>query len=204
MKIDPKLPESEIDFSEYSEEEVHEYYLEQTDAYGDDIMEKPVDWDERPWELLGGITTVCSQDKPAIRIVVNPDYTRKAIPYFKAFDTQGLKDNITKVTRLHFLDTGMEYHRDAYKDWKLNSEDIKNIKELLMSSHYDYDEYTNWQMACWLWNLEYGLFSTFDLDDYFAGKLDDQFKGDPSYVPSTTQMPDTWIYDPNGAKKKRK
>lgn len=203
MKIDPKLPESEIDFSEYSEEEVHEYYLEQTDAYGDNIMEQPIDWDERPWEPLGEMATVGSQNKPAIRIQINPDRKRKGVPYFKAFNTQELKDNESKVARLHFLDTGMEYHRDAYKDWRLNSKDIKNIKEFLMNEHR-IEPHTNWQMACWLWNLEYFGFDDSKIDDYFAGKLDNQFKDHPSYVPSTAQMPDTWIYDPNGAKNKRK
>ena len=203
MKIDPKLPESEIDFSEYSEEEVHEYYLEQTDVYGDNLMEQPIDWDERPWEPLGEMSTVGLQNKPPLIVEINPDRRRVGNPYFKVYNMASYK-KATHIARMHFLDTGMEYHRDAYKDWRLNSKDIKNIKEFLSNPHDDYPEYTNWQMACWLWNQEYGFIGPNNRRRFMNGKFDDQFKDHPSYVPSNTPIPETWIYDPNGAKKKRK
>ena len=98
----------------------------------------------------------------------------------------------------------MEYHQDKFDDWIMPRKEIKQIKELLSSKYRDTVN-TNWQMACWLWNMEYNYFELGpdDMKLYFEGRFDDQFKDHPSYVPSTTPIPETWVYDPPKGKNKK-
>lgn len=170
-----------------------------------------IDWNEynsREVEPLGEMATIGTTHSPMnLKVQINPDPRRIGNPYFKVFSTELPKEGETKVARLHFFDTGMEYHRDIYLDWVLRKSEIKNIREFLQRPHYLKPEYTNWQMACWLWNMEYGFIFPQFIDDYMAGLYDDKFVNDrryPSYVPSTTPIPETWEYDPPKNKNKRK
>ena len=163
----------------------------------------PDEYYSREVEPLGEMATVTTSDKPALRIQINPDRGRKGNPYFKVFNSPNFSKG-TKVARLHFLDSGMEYHRDEFFDWILTSKEIRQIKELLMKPHSREKGYTNWQMAKWLWNMEYTFMMPDELDDYMEGKFDDQFKDHPSYVPSTAGIPETWVYDPPKGKNKRR
>ena len=163
----------------------------------------PEEYYSREVEPLGEMATVTTSDKPALRIQINPDRGRKGNPYFKAFNSPNFSKG-TKVARLHFLDSGMEYHQDEFFDWVLTNKEIKQIKELLMEAHHDFPQLTNWQMACWLWNMEYSLIDPRNRSDYFSGKFDEQFKDHPSYVPSTAEIPETWVYDPPKGKNKRR
>ena len=46
---------------------------------------------------------------------------------------------------------------------------------------------------------EYTCGYRFDIknpEEYFNGDCDDKFSYHPSYVPSTCEMPEMWIYDP--------
>lgn len=147
-------------------------------------------------ETFSEMATVTSDKRLQLRIQVNPDRNRKGSPYFKVFDTASPKPGQSKVARLHFSDSGMEYHRDKYFDWEIDQADIDMIRELLLRQHHDIPSYTNWQMACYLWNLEYGWLDTEDRDDYFAGKFNDKFDGEPSYVRHDLSIPESWIYDP--------
>ena len=148
-------------------------------------------------EMATVVSTPAVKKDPALRIEVNPDRKRKGNPYFKVLDTEKYQEGRSSVCRLHFLDEEMEYHTgDGLLDWKTNSRDIESIKKLLRKPHKKESQYTNWQMACWLWNLEYGFFVEDDLDNYMYGKFDEENKDHPSYVPSTTEIPDTWEYNP--------
>ena len=153
---------------------------------------------------IGEMATVNIDKNLNIRIQINPDPNRIGNPYFKVYDACSYQKE-TKVARLHFLDTGMEYHQDEFADWVPTNKEIKRIKGILLSEHSD-DGYTNWQMACWLWNLEYNYFEfgPKDMKTYFGGKFDTQYKDHPSYVPSTTPIPDTWEYNPPKGKNKRR
>jgi len=51
--------------------------------------------------------------------------------------------------------------------------------------------YTNWQFACFQWNVENDLIDD-DIDEYFAGTYDERMKNVISYVPSTQLMPEKW------------
>ncbi len=164
----------------------------------------PEEYLSRDIEPIGEMATVVTSKKPALRIQVNPDRNRIGNPYFKVYDSSSFTKG-TKVARLHFLDTGMEYHQDEFDDWMLSEKDIKLIKELLNELHPREHDYTNWQMSKWLWNMEYMTSLPYDgIDDYFDGKFDDEFKDHPSYVPSNTPIPETWVYNPSKGKNKRK
>ena len=156
----------------------------------------------REAEPLGEMASVGSTDNPiGLKVQVNPDPNRSGNPYFKVYSSKIPKAGQDKVARLHFLDDGMEYHKDGFKDWILTTSEIKMIKSFLNKNHHREKEYTNWEMTKWLWNLEYGFFSDEQIDDYMNGKLDNIQH--PSYVPSTTPIPDSWVYDPPKNKNKR-
>lgn len=135
-----------------------------------------------------------------LNINVNPETNRLSIAYFKVLNAKSFRA-ATKIARLHFKDSGMEYHRDSLgkQQWILNSREIKNIIKLLESKHADYNGYTNWQVACYQWNFENGLINQ-GIHDYFNGKYDHVYDNDSrlkeAYVPSTQQMPKNgWIVD---------
>ena len=154
------------------------------------------------YNVVTEVATVATDIEHNIRIQVNPDRNRECIPYFKVLNAAKLMSKNTRACRLHFMDSEMEYHTgDGILDWKLNNKDIKVIRNFMRSINNREKMYTNWQMACWLWNLEYGCFVMDDRNDYFNGKFDEEYKDHPSYVPSTQKMPETWIYDPPKSKK---
>lgn len=195
-----------------------EYFLYQVKPKSDDIMNEFVDglpvYRPDQMYLVGGngkvvaehfnvepfgeMATIYNEDEPNLKIQVNPSNTKRGVPYFKVFDSRSPKRNETRIARLHFLDQGMEFHKDAFKQWIPNGKEIKIIKEVL-DMPYD-DTYTNWDMAKWMWNLEYSEFfndktlKRSDIGTYFNGKFDNDkdFYMHPSYVPSTTSMPETW------------
>lgn len=159
----------------------------------DDFLNQPID---EPFFEMATIAT----DKN-LNINVNPESDRLSIEYFKVLNAKSFR-SATKVARLHFKDSGMEYHRDpsGKQPWALNSKEIKQIVRLLESKHVDYNGYTNWQVACYQWNYHNGLVKSFK--DYFAGDYDEKYKNatdinlQEAYVPSTQEMPKTWKYDP--------
>ena len=164
----------------------------------------PEEYYSREVEPLGEMATVADSDRPVgLSIQVNPDPDRIGNPYFKVYNTAVPKIKESRVARLHFLDSGMEYHQDKFMDWIPTKKEIKSIKDLLSQKHLVYN-YTNWQVACFLWNQEYHLFMQKDIDDYMNGLLDEKLSIHPSYVPSTTVMPETWVYNPSKKKNKRK
>ena len=169
-----------------------------------DDFEFDIDYYSRPVEPLGEMATVVTVNKPRpVRVQVNPDSNRKGSPYFKVFPTERF-NNDTRVARLHFLDSGMEYHRDEFKDWKITNKDCDDIISVLKSTHYRFSDYTVWQMTCYYWNMEYQFILPDEIDRYMNGEFDDEYKSHPSYIPSTTPIPTGWIYDPPKGKNKRK
>ena len=165
----------------------------------------PDEYYSREVEPLGEMATIFENVKPSILITVNPDPNRIGNPYFKVFNMGRLIPNETKVARLHFIDSAMEYHQDHYNDWILSSKDIKNIKTILMKPHDDFPDYTVWDITKCMWNLEYhSFFSRSQRINYLNGELDDKYKDHQSYVPSTTEIPETWEYRPPKGKNKRK
>ena len=157
-----------------------------------------------PDNYFGEMSAIGSSEKPQLSIWINPDPGRIGNPYFKVYNSETPKPNNTKVMRLHFFDSGMEYHNDKYLDWVPSNKHIKWVKEFLLEPHEDVESCTNWDMCKFLWNVEYHFFPRRMREEYLSGMLDDQFKDHPSYVPSTTEIPETWEYNPPKGKNKRR
>ena len=136
-------------------------------------------------------------------ISVNPDPNRIGNPYFKVYDTDKIRKNSSRVMRLHFLDSGMEYHRDEYLEWIPSKADLNNIKNYLQQKNTNFSNYTNWQALCYSWNNEYG-FDMQSIHDYLKGIYDKELSNNPSYVPSNALIPETWVYNPPKGKHKKK
>ena len=169
----------------------------------DDILNEYILGDDD--ESFTEMATVVTSEKPKIKIAVNPDGKRKGNPYFKVYDDFSPKQHETQVIRPHFKDEEMEYHNDAYYDWDPKNNEWEEIRDLLQKQHEDFTHLTNWQMACFLWNAEYGFFGA-DKEyrkKYFNHEFDEEFRDNPSYVPSTQEMPEKWIYRPGKSKSKR-
>lgn len=126
--------------------------------------------------------------------------------YFKVYDHNDYF-LAKRAARLHFKDSGMEYHRDPYEkqQWILNSKDIKRIRDLLKDIndddyylYHDYNTYTNWKILCYQWNHENGLIpASASITDYYSGKYDnDGSQLNNAYVPSTQKIPEAWNYEP--------
>lgn len=187
------------------------YIMEAVDIMDQEINEEEyfVNANELPLPMyddyyLGEMSSIGSVEKPSMSVWVNPDPGRIGNPYFKVYDSETPKANKSKVMRLHFFDSGMEYHQDKYLDWVPKNKELKMVKEFLEEPNDDFKEYSNWDICKFMWNVEYHFFPRRMRDDYFAGKLDGQFKDHPSYVPSTTSIPETWEYNPPKGKNKRR
>lgn len=150
-------------------------------------------------------TTFRSQEMN-IKITVNPDRRRLGNPYFKVFNSCDTRpgNRKTKVCRLHFFDSEMEYHiGDGYLDWKINNSDVKNILKILKSNHPDHESITVWQYTCFKWNEEFEFVFSNQLSQYINGDFDEKYKDNPSYIPSSIDIPSKWIYDPPKNKNKK-
>lgn len=164
---------------------MHEDILDQEISESDDSV-------NYYWEMA----TIATDEK--LNINVNPEADHLSIAYFKVLNAESFR-KATKVARLHFKDSGMEHHNDGLgkQPWILNSKELKHIIELLKEPNDSHDGYTNWQIACYQWNLENGLIKKFK--DYFDGVYDHMYDNDSrlkeAYVPSTQEMPETWEYE---------
>jgi len=157
--------------------------------------------EENEMEPFVEMATIATVENYKIKIAVNPDTKRKGSPYFKAYNSISPRKGSSKVARFHFLDEGMEYHSgDGYLNWKITQDIIDDIREILQMKNDENPKYTNWNHACYHWNLEFNLIPV-GIDKFMNGDHD---KIDhPSYVPSTTPIPKTWNYDHKRAKAKK-
>lgn len=152
---------------------------------------------------LDEMATIAFTNK--LNISVSPVRHTLNIPYFSVYDSYSVY-MAKRVAKLHFKNFGIEYYKDSIgkQPWILNSEKIEKIRELLKKNNKTNPKYSNWQVLCFQWNYENGLVDG-DINQYFAGNYDNQHFNDSrlesAYVPSTQEMPDTWIYDPSKGKK---
>ena len=162
----------------------------------DDFLNQPID------EPFFEMATITRDRGNGILISVNPEREHLNIAYFKVYDSDSV-NTAKRVIRLHFKDSGMEYHKDPLGKsmWDLNARDKKDIRNLLEKPSKRNKPYTNWQVACFQWNYENNLIDD-DIDEYFSGKYDDEYANikdtnlQEAYVPSDQEMPKTWKYDP--------
>lgn len=146
---------------------------------------------------VGSVSENKKTKQIALHVEVTPDRGKTEDPYFRVLDTDRFRGGKSKAVRLHFKEARIIHHiGDGMLDWDVGNREIEIIQAFLREKNYDNCQYTNWQMACWLWNECYGFFLLKELDDYMAGKFDDKYKDHPSYVPSTQEMPKEWIYNP--------
>ena len=135
-------------------------------------------------------------------ISIDEEVRHLNIAYFKVHNHTSVFSS-THVARLHFKDNGMEYqtYKTLHKKiWSISSEKIKDVIALLNARCNFNPEYSNWQMACFQWNCFIGLIPLqTNIDEYFTGAYDKMYTHGAqanAFVPSTQEMPDTWIYDP--------
>lgn len=135
-------------------------------------------------------------------ISIDEEVRHLNIAYFKVHNHINVFGS-THVARLHFKDNGMEYHIHETlhkKIWSISSSEIKKVIALLNAECHINPEYSNWQMACFQWNCFNGLLPLqTNIDEYFTGAYDKMYTQGAqanAFVPSTQEMPDTWIYDP--------
>jgi hypothetical protein len=136
------------------------------------------------------------------QIIFDVDEERPGHPYFKVYNSTNIINFETKVARLHFKDSGMEYHSDKYLDWIITNKDVKLFKEILNDNNKREPFYTNWQILCYRWNTLNRIIP--EKFKYFNGEYDNKNSNNHLYVSSIQEIPKTWFYDINKAKGKRK
>lgn len=157
--------------------------------------------------------TILEKTGEKISIEVHDETARGAtIPYFKAYKSAAIPHAGSKVKtiRLHFLDSGCEVHHKNNDEsiWKIDNKDSKKIRKVLLADNKAFNSYTNWQVACFFWNVDGRKFVGYhydeeypeNMDRYFAGEYDDASKDAIGYVPSYTEIPDKWVYGKPGRK----
>ena len=163
----------------------------------DDFLNQPID------EPFFEMATITRDRDNGILISVNPEREHLNIAYFKVYDSDSV-NKAKRVARLHFKDSGMEYHkrdRNGKLTWDIKKDTIKEVLRILREESADAPGYTNWQYACYRWNYENDLIDA-GYQKYFAGDYDEKYKNamdtnlQEAYVPSTQEMPKTWKYDP--------
>ena len=195
---------SEIHFPKSKKTNAKTESTESGDIMNENILDMEIDDYESYFEMA--TITRDIDRKGNILIAVNPERDRLSIPYFKVYDSDDIL-TAERVIRLHFKDSGMEYHKDKYKEWVLNADDKKHIIRVLKKTSKRFKAYTNWQYMCFQWNYEINLIDD-DITAYFNGDYDKKYENHPNsalkeaYVPSTQKMPDTWVYDSSKGKRK--
>lgn len=196
-KFDRNLPPDYHLILEAEERKAKEMKEVNENTSSDDILDMKIE--DSYFEMATIVRDVDRKGK--ILIAVNPERDRLNIAYFKVYDSNDIK-TAKRVIRLHFKDSGMEYHNDMYEKWILNSNDKKHIKKLLESPNKRHKSYSNWQYMCFQWNYENNLIDD-DIDAYFNGDYDEKYINHPNtalttaYVPSTQKMPETWNDNPD-------
>lgn len=123
-----------------------------------------------------------------ISVMVNPDSHRIGYTYFKVYNNSDYR-KATKVVRILFTEPDFLYHHDGLLLWKLNSSQKKLLMQILQSPSLKFKGHTFWDVAKFEWNSEY-FEEMFDVDIYFSGGYDEQYKDVVGYVASTLEMPD--------------
>lgn len=134
---------------------------------------------------LTEMASVCRVDNTLV--AVNPDSGRVGDAYFK-FCNKSDYTAATKLIRIFFKKADYTIHCDGKELWKLTNKEKKLLMQILKATSKRYKPYTNWDIAKYLWNCEY-LQLDLDIDDYFGGVYDDEFKDRPSYVSSEQEIP---------------
>lgn len=152
------------------------------------------------------VRTIAVSEEWNFRIRVTPAHNRNELPYFEAVTPIGLwlPQEPYRSAYFHFRDSQMEFFKNGDLQWKIRDEDMEHIREVLQKDNVTDRGYTNWQMACYWWNVEHDIldFGT-PPEQYFQGMFDKANEKNRSYIPHDQRMPETWIYAPPRKIKKR-
>ncbi len=151
------------------------------------------------------IRTIATSEKWNLRIRVTPAYNRNELPYFEVITPVGLRvSGKISSAYFHFKDSQMEFFKSYYPQWMITDSDMEHIRDVMTKNSSESPQYTNWQMACYWWNIEHEIldFGT-PMEQYFHGVFDKTYENNRSYIPHDQKMPETWIYDPPRKVKKR-
>ena len=139
-------------------------------------------------------------------IWVDPSPNRNG-HYFKLYDNLS-PSRADRIARINYTEPRYEEHNTPGKEpWVLTSDEIKSLIEFLNDTAEEpYNNYTNWQVAVYLWNYEY--FSQkgipIKLSKFFAGDYDKIIQ-DKNFMASTIEIPDyTKLLQLNNEDKKKK
>ena len=136
-------------------------------------------------ELPVEISTIYKSKEENIAITINPDTNRNGIPYFKVLNASHPVYAKSSV-RILFNEPDYIISEGEETVWKFNTALLTNI---LNRESKLYIGITNWEAAKFMWNWEY-FDSMFDIKKYFNGDYDEEYKDEPSYVPSILKIPD--------------
>ena len=139
-------------------------------------------------EYLDEMASVCKSQEYGIMVAVTPDSNRVGVSYFKFLDAPSY-GKAKREIRILFNSPDYVYHKDGKKLWKLNSSDKKTLIKILDAESDDFSGYTNWEIAKYMWNREY-LEVSLNIEKYFNGEYDDEYKDIQSYVPHDLKRPD--------------
>lgn len=130
-------------------------------------------------------------------IAVNPDIRHDGNPYFKYYkeNSYGNKSG-NQVARISFIKPEYilhGYEQSGIPTWKdpyPNSEDKRQLVDILNSFSNENYNYSVWTMLKYHWNSEKGFLGS--VDDFVTGKMDSIYikasnKG--NYVPYSLAMP---------------
>ncbi len=123
-------------------------------------------------------------------ITINPHPNLIKTPYFKVYDADNWR-KATKVARLTFFEPKWIGHTGGHiPPWIiLTEQDIQNIEDYFKSPSRDTPGAKVWDVLKYRWNDEYGFYMR-SFADYIRGEYDEEYKDDPSYVPSYLDPPD--------------
>lgn len=198
VDIDSKLcGNSMYNINLFKEDELEKLNI--MDEYVDNKLKDLSIFEEHD-DYLTEMATIIFTNK--YNIAFNNETDRAGIAYFKVYDS-GKISTAKRVARLHFKDSGMEYHKhDRLKKeiWKLTLNEAKEIIEILKMPHKEHDSLSNWVILCYRWNSDNGLIPyNATLKEYLNGKFDHQKfldeRFEKMFIPSDTPIPDPWIYN---------
>lgn len=123
-----------------------------------------------------------------ILLAVNPDIHRQGLAYFKMYNSNSV-DTATKVWRINFLKPEfVKAHKGKIPaSTEINNEYRNKLISYLTATSKENKKYSVWDVLKYHWNDEMGFCNEYDLDDYMAGKADNNTN--PAYLKSTLGMP---------------
>jgi hypothetical protein len=134
------------------------------------------------------MSSVYKDMKLNLLITIHPDRCRNGYKYFKIYDNVSYNKS-NKVTLISFEQPNYIDFIGDLKPYKLLEITKEYLCHILTMPSYIHKNKSNWEVLKFTWNWEVLDFSI-NYDDYFSGRLDNQYNHISDYIPSTLEMPD--------------